>query len=108
MLSSAAVMGTQLRRYDQHRREILVSEALRLPQRVFHLLMQTALIEQTDLIASLCEEYGVTDDSARSLFRTTLAGYFAAAVMMPCASCATTSICWGAGLALVSSRSATA
>jgi len=79
----AAVMGTQLRRYDQHRREILVSEALRRPQRVFHLLVQTALIEQTELIASLCDSYEVSDESARSLFRTTLAGYFAAAVMMP-------------------------
>ena len=79
----AAVMGTQLRRYDQHRREILISEALRRPQRAFHLLVQTALIEQGDVITSLSEDYDVTDMSARSLFRTTLAGYFAAAVMMP-------------------------
>ena len=79
----ASVMGTQLRRYDQHRREILLSESLRRPQRLFHLLVQTALIERADLMAELSERYGVGDQSARSLFRTTLAGYFAAAVMMP-------------------------
>ena len=44
----ASVMGTQLRRYDHHRREILVSEALRRPQRLFHLLVQAALIERAE------------------------------------------------------------
>ena len=79
----ASVMGTQLRRHDHHRREILLSESLRRPQRLFHLLVQAALIERSELMAELTERYGVSDDSARSLLRSTLAGYFAAAVMMP-------------------------
>ena len=80
------VMGTQLRRYDYHRREILLSEALRRPQRIFHLLVQLALIRQSGFITDLTEAHGLEDDGARSLFRTTLAGYFAAAVMMPYSS----------------------
>ena len=79
----ASVMGRQLRRYDHHRREILLSEALRRPQRVFHLLVQLGLIGQADVMDELCDRHGLDEDGARSLFRTTLAGYFAAAVMMP-------------------------
>lgn len=79
----ASVMGRQLRRYDHHRREILLSEALRRPQRQFHLLVQLALVARPEVLDSLCTEHGMSDESARSLFRTTLAGYFAAAVMMP-------------------------
>ena len=79
----APVMGTQLRRYDYHRREILLNESLRRPQRTFHLLVQLALIQSSGFITDLTEAHGIVDASARSLFRTTLAGYFAAAVMMP-------------------------
>ena len=79
----AQVMGSQLRRYDYHRREILLSESLLRPQRTFHLLVQLALIQSSGFIAELTEAHGLADDSARSLFRTTLASYFAAAVMMP-------------------------
>ncbi|MGC6518432.1 MAG: helix-turn-helix domain-containing protein, partial [Candidatus Puniceispirillaceae bacterium] len=56
------VMGTQLRRYDYHRREILLSEALRRPQRIFHLLVQLALIRQSGFITDLTESHGLEDD----------------------------------------------
>ena len=79
----ATVMGSQLRRYDYHRREILLSEALLRSQRIFHLLVQLALIGSSEIINDLADAHGLEDDSSRSLFRTTLAGYFAAAVMMP-------------------------
>ncbi|MEC7238157.1 MAG: short-chain fatty acyl-CoA regulator family protein, partial [Pseudomonadota bacterium] len=79
----APVMGSQLRRYDYHRREILLSEALLRPQRTFHLLVQLALIRSSGFITDLTEAHGLEDEGARSLFRTSLAGYFAAAVMMP-------------------------
>ena len=42
------VMQNQLRRYDLHRREILISEALLGSQRQFHLLIQLALLSPTD------------------------------------------------------------
>jgi len=78
-----AIMGSQLRRYDHHRREILISEALRRPQRQFHLLVQLALLKQTMVIDALCAEHDLADNASRSLFRMSLAGYFAGAVMMP-------------------------
>ena len=79
----AHIMDTQLRRFDAHRREILLSEALRRPQRLFHLLVQLALVNHTKIIDAQCERLGVDKGPARSLLRNTLAGYFAAAVMMP-------------------------
>lgn len=79
----ATAMGRQLRRYDYHRREILLSEALLRSQRTFHLLVQLALIRPSGFINDLVDAHGLEDESAKSLFRTTLAGYFAAAVMMP-------------------------
>ncbi len=78
-----SVMGTQLRRYDQHRREILISESLRRPQRLFHLLVQFALITQSKAIDSLITAHDLTDATSQSLFRISLASYFAGAVMMP-------------------------
>jgi len=78
-----SVMGSQLRRYDYHRREILLSEALLRPQRTFHLLVQLALTSPSSVINKVADAHGLEDGAARSLFRSTLAGYFAGAVMMP-------------------------
>jgi predicted transcriptional regulator/transcriptional regulator with XRE-family HTH domain len=77
------VMGNQLRRYDLHRQEILISEVLQRPQRIFHLLVQYALIEQNQIINPKIQELGKLDEQTLSLARITMAGYFAAAVMMP-------------------------
>ena len=78
-----SVMGTQLRRHDHHRREILLSESLRRSQRHFHLLVQLGMLTQTTLFDALAQKHDVDTPDCRSLFRITLAGYFAAAVMMP-------------------------
>jgi transcriptional regulator with XRE-family HTH domain len=77
------VMQNQLRRYDLHRREILLSEALRRPQRQFHLLIQIALLSQQATLDKICQDQAVQDTQAQSLLKITLAGYFAGAVMMP-------------------------
>jgi len=77
------IMQNQLRRYDQHRREILLSEALRRPQRQFHLLVQLALISQQDLLDEICAMLDSSDPQTISLLKVTLAAYFAGAVMMP-------------------------
>ncbi len=58
-------MNGQLRRYDYHRRELLISEALRRSQRTFHLLVQLALITQSDMFDQLCETHEVDDGAAR-------------------------------------------
>ena len=77
------VMHNQLRRYDQHRREILLSEALRRPQRQFHLLVQYALLSQQDKLDNICKTLASEDQQTVSLLKVTLAAYFAGAVMMP-------------------------
>ena len=77
------VMQNQLRRYDLHRREILLSEALRRPQRQFHLLIQIALLSQQAALDKICHDQAVHDTQSQSLLKITLAGYFAGAVMMP-------------------------
>lgn len=80
------VMHNQLRRYDFHRREILLSEALRRPQRHFHLLVQIALLNQQAALDKICTGLAVDDPQAVSLLKITLAGYFAGAVIMPYAA----------------------
>ncbi len=77
------VMRNQLRRYDLHRREIMLSEALRRPQRQFHLLVQIALLSQQKLLDEICASNAMQDQQAISLLKITLAGYFAGAVIMP-------------------------
>ena len=77
----ADVMGNSLRRYDPHRSRVLLSEALRRPQRSFQLLLQAALLVENDLITQLVDE--ANNDAMAGFLRNTLAGYFAAAVMMP-------------------------
>jgi predicted transcriptional regulator/DNA-binding XRE family transcriptional regulator len=79
----ADVMGANLRRYDHHRQDILISEVLRRPQRIFHLLVQYALIEQKQIITPLITDADQLTEQTLSLMRITMAGYFAAAVMMP-------------------------
>lgn len=80
----AETMGNSLRRYDPHRSRVLLSEALRRPQRIFQLLLQAAFSTQDDVISAMINK---SDKPAMaSLLRNTLAGYFAAAVMMPYAS----------------------
>ena len=77
------VMQNQLRRYDHHRREILISEALLGSQRQFHLLIQLALLSQQTVLDKICDDHAVQDLQTNSLLKITLAGYFAGAVMMP-------------------------
>ena len=77
----ADVMEHSLRRYDPHRNRVLLSEALRRPQRAFQLLLQAALLTQEKVIGQLVDD--ADNDAMAGLLRNTLAGYFAAAVMMP-------------------------
>ena len=77
----AETMGNSVRRYDPHRGRVLLSEALRRPQRSFQLLLQAALLTQDSLISSMVEDAG--NEAMSGFLQNTLAGYFAAAVMMP-------------------------
>jgi predicted transcriptional regulator/transcriptional regulator with XRE-family HTH domain len=77
------VMRDTLRRFDRHRRQLLLSELLDAPGRVFQTAFQLALIEASTAIDAMTGRHADLDEPARRLYRVTLAGYFAAAVMMP-------------------------
>lgn len=77
------VMGDTLRRWDHHRRRILISEALLASGRVFNLAVQFVLITERDLLDDLVARAGLCGEEAHGLLRATLAAYFAGALMMP-------------------------
>jgi XRE family transcriptional regulator, fatty acid utilization regulator len=77
------VMRETLRRWDRHRRQILISELVDQPGRVFQLAFQLGIAEQGPLFDSIVSRAGALDDTSRRLYRITLANYFAAAAMMP-------------------------
>lgn len=79
----APVMGEQLRRFDPHRRELMLSELLAQSSRRFQIGVLLARLEQEPLIARLVDEAGLADPPAVALMRVSLANYFAAALMMP-------------------------
>lgn len=77
------VMPDDLRRLDLHARQVQLSELLDAPARTFQLAVQLALLEQRDAIAALANAAQFTDRTAWRLLRRHLAGYFAAALVMP-------------------------
>ncbi|WP_424629514.1 helix-turn-helix domain-containing protein [Bradyrhizobium sp. SYSU BS000235] len=77
------VMRETLRRWDRHRRQVLISEMVDGSGRVFQLAFQLALAECGPLMESIVNRAGPLEDTSRRLYRITLANYFAAAVMMP-------------------------
>jgi predicted transcriptional regulator/DNA-binding XRE family transcriptional regulator len=77
------VMRETLRRFDRHRRQLLISELVDGPGRAFQIAFQIALTECTSAIETIVGRAGPLDDTPRRLYRITLANYFAAAAMMP-------------------------
>ncbi|HEX4847739.1 MAG TPA: short-chain fatty acyl-CoA regulator family protein [Novosphingobium sp.] len=77
------VMPDALRRLDLHARQLQLSELLDQSSRNFHIAVQLALLEQKDAITALADGARFADRAAWRLFRRHLAGYFAAAVLMP-------------------------
>src|ERR1700748_1022446 len=77
------VMRETLRRFDRHRRQLLISELVDGPGRAFQLALQIGLAESGASIDAIVNRAGPLDDTPRRLYRITLANYFAAAVMMP-------------------------
>ncbi|MCA1494810.1 DUF2083 domain-containing protein [Ensifer sp. NBAIM29] len=79
----AEIMSGSVRRLDRHRREVLLDDRLDVASQNFQLSQQLAYIEFDDAIASLVQEGNLATESARWLAHRALAGYFAAAVIMP-------------------------
>ena len=72
-----------LRQYDEAGREILLSEALDHPNRIFQLVHMVGLLEQRQLIDSLVQRANIAVAHGTARLRVELANYFAAAVLMP-------------------------
>ena len=77
------VMADTLRHYRRHERRVLLSEALPTSGRIFQLAVQTALIEHEDLLDRSIESAVLHKSDAPGILRTSLANYFAGAIMMP-------------------------
>jgi hypothetical protein len=76
-------MPDTLREYDEPRREVLLSEALDHPNRVFQLVHVAGLIENRALFDEILGSSNISDAHGLARCRVELANYFAAAVLMP-------------------------
>ncbi len=76
-------MGATIRRYDQDKKQLTLSEWMPPRSRNFQLAHQIALLEQRDVLARLANDKVLTSDDSRALMRVALANYFAGAVLMP-------------------------
>jgi len=81
-----AVLAGSLRRYDRHRGEILLDDALDGASQNFQLALQLAYIELRRPIDAALQEAQFADESARPFARRALANYAAAAIVMPYAA----------------------
>src|SRR5437762_4652220 len=76
------VMRETLRRFDRHRRQLLISELFDGPGRTFQLAFQIGLAECGGSFDAIIARAGPLDDTPRRLYRITLANYFGAAVIL--------------------------
>ncbi len=72
-----------MRRYDEERGLITLSEVLPPRSRRFQLAHQVALIHCREVLDAVGEDDELSSDAARSLARVVAANYFAAATLMP-------------------------
>ena len=79
----AQVMPDRLRRLDLHARQLQLSEMLDQASRTFQAGFQIAQIEAKTEIEALIAGAGFADGVGPRLYHRHLAGYFAAALMMP-------------------------
>jgi predicted transcriptional regulator/DNA-binding XRE family transcriptional regulator len=98
------VMRETLRRFDRHRRQLLISELVDNPGRAFQLAFQIGLAECASTIETIVGRAGPLDDAPRRLYRITLANYFAAATMMPYQAFQTAAEALGYDLNVLSQR----
>jgi predicted transcriptional regulator/transcriptional regulator with XRE-family HTH domain len=82
-LVPVAELPDTLRQYDEARREVLLSEALDHPNRLFQLVHVAGLIENRAVLDDLLAQSGIDDPHGLARCRVELANYFAAAVLMP-------------------------
>lgn len=81
-LPSDALAGSQ-RRYDRHREQILLDDALDTASQNFQLAVQIAYIELRRALEAALADAQFASDAGRQLARRALANYAAAAIIMP-------------------------
>lgn len=77
------IMAGALRRYDQHRKQLLIAETLAPASRTFAMTYQLALLTHGEAINELTERFAPPDRATRQLLKVFLGNYLAAAIMMP-------------------------
>ncbi len=77
------VMSQALRRFDRHRKRIMISELMEPSGRTFQAAYQLGFAEIFDVIDRIAARLDPGQTPARRLARITLTNYFAAALMMP-------------------------
>ncbi|PRY93784.1 Xre family transcriptional regulator [Hasllibacter halocynthiae] len=77
------VMRGYLRRYDRHRKRLMLSELLAPSGRTFQIALQVGLLEARALLDALVEEARLSSRGSRDIYALTLANYAAGALMMP-------------------------
>lgn len=80
------VLPESVRRFDHHRRRLLLSEVLTGAGRSFGLAYQLAIQECGPLLDALAGRAAAPDGPTRALVKVSLANYLAAALMMPYAA----------------------
>ncbi len=77
------VMSGALRRYDQHRKQLLIAETLAPASRTFAMAYQLGLLINGDAIGDIADAFAPPDQPTRQQLRVFLGNYLAAAMMMP-------------------------
>ncbi len=78
-----SVMGKTLRRFDMHRKKIMLSELIDPSGRLFQVAFHLGLLELGHVFERLTGAASLANEPSQKLARISLANYFAAALMMP-------------------------
>jgi predicted transcriptional regulator/transcriptional regulator with XRE-family HTH domain len=76
-------MGGSLRRYDHHRKRLMMSETLAPATRIFSMGYQLGLLEYGAELNALADRLKPPDRATRQLLKVFLGNYLAAAIVMP-------------------------
>ncbi|MDB5468622.1 MAG: family transcriptional regulator [Caulobacter sp.] len=77
------VMSGTLRRYDQHRKQLLIAETLAPASRTFAMAYQLGLLTHGEAIAQIADRFTPPDRATRQQLKVFLGNYVAGAMMMP-------------------------
>lgn len=100
----AEVMVEWTRRFDPHRRRLLLSETLTPSSRAFAIAYQLALSEHEADLAALADSARAPDEATRALLKVSLTNTLAAAILMPYAAFQRTAEATGYDMARLQTR----